>query len=251
MYEYGVRQLEKKFENPAAIFSLKAVGRGMEPTPNSQIGTVQEAVPISLLFPDFSTDATSILLENTLPKNLRIEYSSPTFQETAEIPPWQRYTGVVDPATELSTQESNENRVADIIRNIRDTKSIPDRELVAQRLFELLEDVREEDPVTNGISLKSLLNFYSFLQMHGYYLKKPAIGLTPTNEIYASWKESQASVFSIHFLASGFAHFAIIAPSPSPRIEKKVCISGTVNPDTLLEKVKPWGVLKWAGRERR
>jgi hypothetical protein len=251
MYEYGVSQLEKKFENSAAIFSLKAVGRGIEPIPNSQIGTVQEAVPLSLLFPDFSTDTTSILLENTLPKNLRVEYTTPTVQETAEIPTWQRYTGVVDPATELSTQESNENRVADIIRNIRDTKSIPDREVVAQRLFELLEDVKEEDQASIGISLKSLLNFYSFLQVYGYYLKKPSIGLTPTNEIYASWKERQLSVFSIHFLASGFVHFAIIAPSSIPRIEKKVCISGTVNPDTLLENVKPWGVLKWAGRERR
>ncbi len=248
MYKYGVNQSEKKFENPAAIFSLKAVGSWTEPISNGQFGTVQELNSPSLLY---SADATSIFLKTTLPKNLRIESSTPTVQETAEAPRWQFYSRVENPTTELSTQESNENQVSDIIRNIRDTKSIPEREVVAQRLFELLEDVKEEDPVSNGISLKSLLNFYSFLQMHSYYLKKPAIGLTPTNEIYASWKESQASVFSIHFLASGFAHFAIIAPSPSPRIEKKICISGTVNPDTLLEKVKPWGVLKWAGREGR
>lgn len=251
MYKYGVNQLEKKFENPAAIFSLKAVGSWMDPTSNGQFGAVQEINSSSFFYRDYSANATSILLKTTLPKDLRIENSTPTVQETAEAPRWQFYSGVEDPTTELSTQESNERQVSDIIRNIRDTKSIPDREVVAQRLFELLEDVREEGPVTNGISLKSLLNFYSFLQMHGYYLKKPAIGLTPTNEIYASWKESQASDFSIHFLASGFAHFAIIAPSPSPRLEKKVCISGTVNPDTLLEKIKPWGVLKWAGREGR
>lgn len=251
MYRYGVNQSEKKYENPAAIFNLKAVGSWMEPTSNGQFGTIQEANSPSLLYRDFSTDVTSILLKTTLPKILRIENSTPTVQETADAPTWQFYSGVEDPATELSTQESNETRVADIIRNIRDTKSIPDREVVAQRLFELLEDVREEDPVTNGISLKSLLNFYSFLQVHGYYLKKPAIGLTPTNEIYASWKEGHVSVFSIHFLASGFAHFAIITPSHSPGIEKKVCISGTVNPDTLMEKVKPWGILKWAGREGR
>ncbi len=251
MYEYKVSQLEKEFENPAAIFSSEAVVRGTELTSKNQIGAVHGAVTLSLLFPDFSTDATSILLKNTLPKNIRIEYSTPTIQETADIPKWQRYTGVVDPATELSTQEGNENRVADIIRNIRDTKSIPDHEVVAQRLFELLEDVKEEDPESKGISLKSLLNFYNFLQVYGYCLKKPSIGLTPTNEIYASWKERQSSVFSIHFLASGFVHFAIIAPSSIPRIEKKVSLSGTVNPDTLLEKVKPWGVLKWAGRERR
>jgi hypothetical protein len=251
MYEYKVNQSENKFENLAAIFSLKAVESWMEPTSNGQIGAVQEAVTPSLMFPYFSTDATSILLKTTLPKNLRIENSIPTFQETPEVPTWQHYSGVEDSATELSTQESNENRLAFIIRKIRYTKIIQDREVIAQRLFELLEDVREEEPVSKGISIESLHNFYSFLQLQGSYLKKPAIGLTPTNEIYASWKESHTSVFSIHFLASGFAHFAIIAPSHSPRMEKKVCMSGTVNPDTLIEKVKPWGVLKWAGREGR
>jgi hypothetical protein len=251
MYEYRVNQIEKKFENPAAIFNLKAVGSWVESTSNGQVGTVQEAITPSLLYRDFSSDTTSILFKTNLPKRLRIENSTPTVQETTEVPTWQFYSGVEDPATELSTQESNENQVAYIIRKMRYTQSIPDREVVAQRLFELLEDVREEEPVSKGLSIKSLLNFYNFLQVHGYYLKKPAIGLTPTNEIYASWKQNQASVFSIHFLASGFAHFVIIAPSHSPRLEKKVCISGTVNPDSLLEKVKPWGVLKWAGRDGR
>jgi len=42
----------------------------------------------------------------------------------------------------------------------------------------------EENP---SISIESLSSFYNFLQTHSG-LKKPAIGLTPVNDIYVSWK---------------------------------------------------------------
>lgn len=155
---------------------------------------------------------------------------------------------VEDTATESRTLEKNEDQVVDLISNIRFTRSIPDRESIAQRLFELLRDVKEEDLGNAGMQIGSLRSFYSFLQIHSN-LKKPAIGLTPENEIYVSWRAGLGSVFSIHFLSSGRVRFALIAHNP--RAERPVSLSGLANAEDLIEKVKPWGVLKWAEREGR
>lgn len=155
---------------------------------------------------------------------------------------------VEDTATEFRTLEKNEDQVADLISKIRFTRSIPDRESIAQRLFELLQDVKEEEAGNEGMSIGSVRSFYSFLQTHSN-LKKPAIGLTPVNDIYVSWKAELGSVFSIHFLSSGVVRFAIIAPNPSAK--QPVRLSGLANAESLVENVKPWGVLKWAGREGR
>ena len=153
-----------------------------------------------------------------------------------------------DTATESRTVEKNEDQVANLIWNILGTRSIPDRESIAKRLFELLQDVKEEETESAGVSIESLCSFYNFLQTHSN-LKKPAIALTPINDIYASWRAEGGFVFSIHFLSTGFVHFAIIAPSPYA--EQPSMISGSADVVNLLEKVKPWGILNWAGREGR
>jgi hypothetical protein len=154
-----------------------------------------------------------------------------------------------DTATDSRTLEKNEDQAAELIWNILDTQSIPDRISIAKRLFELLEDIKEEETESAGISIESLRSFYNFLQKHNNLLKKPAIALTPINDIYASWRAEGGFVFSIHFLSTGFVNFAIIAPNP--HAEQSVMISGSANAENLLEKVKPWGILKWAGREGR
>jgi PHP family Zn ribbon phosphoesterase len=153
-----------------------------------------------------------------------------------------------DTATESRTLEKNENQVADLIWNILGTRSIPDRESIAKRLFELLQDVKEEETESVGMSIESLRSFYNFLQTHSN-LKKPAIALTPVNDIYVSWKDELGSVFSIHFLSTGFVRFAIIAYSPCS--DQPISLSGLVKAESLVKNVKPWGVLKWAGREGR
>lgn len=150
-----------------------------------------------------------------------------------------------DPVTEFSTLEKNEYQVVSLIGKIRITRLIPDREIIARRLFELLQDVKDEDDST-GISVESLRSFYSFLQTYSY-LKKPAIGLTPVNDIYVSWQGESNSIFSINFLPSGFVRFAIITPGPRP--EQQARLTGIANVESLMEKVNPWGVLGWASRE--
>jgi hypothetical protein len=153
-----------------------------------------------------------------------------------------------DPATELNTLEKNEDQVATLIAKIRSTHSIPDRENIARRLYELLEDIKEEEPESSGMSLESLRSFYSFLQMYSY-LKKPAIGLTAANDIYISWKSGPNRVFSINFLPSDLPRFAIIIPGP--RSEQQERTTGSASIESLIERAKPWGVLDWATREGR
>jgi len=153
-----------------------------------------------------------------------------------------------DSSTESRTLEKNEKQADELIWKILDTQSIPDRISISKRLFELLEDVKEEETESAGISIESLRSFYNFLQTHSN-LKKPAIALTPINDIYVSWKDELGSVFSINFLSSGFVRFAIIAYSE--RSDQPTSLSGLVKTEDLVKNVKPWGVLKWAGREGR
>ncbi|OHE22029.1 MAG: hypothetical protein A2X92_03010 [Syntrophus sp. GWC2_56_31] len=155
-----------------------------------------------------------------------------------------------DAATEFRTLEKNEDQVTKLILNIRGTRSIPDRESIAKRLSELLQDAKEEGTENPGISIGSLRNFYNFLQTYSNLMMKPAIALTPINDIYVSWRAEGGFVFSIHFLSTGFVNFAIIAPNPNAEQPVRR-ISGSDNAENLLEKVKPWGILKWAGREGR
>ena len=151
-----------------------------------------------------------------------------------------------DASTELRTLEENEGQVLGLILKISRTRSIPYRESIAKRLFELLRDVQDEGTENAVMSVESLRSFYCFLQTHSN-LKRPAMGLTPANEIYVSWKAGVGSIFSIHFLSSGLVRFVIITPNPSGG--QPFNLSGSSNIESLMEKVKPWGVLKWAGHE--
>jgi hypothetical protein len=152
------------------------------------------------------------------------------------------------PVSELGTFEDNETQVKQLISRSR-VLPVSYKDSLARRLFELFEDSKEEDPDGMGISLGSLRSFYSFLQSNPN-LRKPALSLTPDCEIYASWRSGSDRVFSIHFLASGLARFAILSPACG-HAGQQVRLSGIATLDNFLEKVAPWGVLAWAGNGRR
>lgn len=222
-----VRQSVPKIENQAAMFSRRSIWNLDEEEVNQEawntrFGQTPLGVPIEPF--NWITGATAATQDSSL-KSFVDE----------------------DTATEFRTPEKNEDQVAKLIWNILGTRSIPDRESIAKRLFELLQDVKEEETESAGMSIESLRSFYNFLQTDSK-LKKPAIALTPANDIYVSWKDELGSVFSIHFLSTGFVRFAIIAYSPC---SESISLSGLVKAESLVKNVKPWGVLKWAGREGR
>jgi len=222
-----VRRSVPNIEDQAAIFSSRSICSFDE----EELDQVGWNTRFGQAFPDVIIDLSKWT------RNAATAQSS-----TFKIPV------VEDTTTEFRTLEKNEGQVVDLIWKIRLTRSIHDRESIAQRLLELLQDVKDEETESAGVSIGSLRSFYSFLQIHSN-LKRPIIGLTPVNDIYVSWKAEPGSVFSIHFLPSGVVRFVIIAPDS--RAEQQVRLSGLANIDSLMEKVKPWGVLKWAGREGR
>jgi hypothetical protein len=222
MYEHKANQ-EKMFEEQAAIFSRIILDRFYGEDESQSVGIYPSNQGWASFY-NWDRSATT--------KTLNKSYDTAVASDVEEN------------ISDLNTVESDEKRVADLIYNLSQTQSIKDRKTIAQRLFDLVEDLKDDEQEIMGMSLDSLRSFYSFMQLHGD-LKKPAIGLTPSNEIYVSWKADNDSVFSIHFLNSEDARFAIITTN----IGQKVSLSGTTNPHDLIEKVKPWGVIKWAERK--
>lgn len=132
----------------------------------------------------------------------------------------------------------------ELIFRIRTSLSIRYRESLANRLVTLFKDTKEEDPDSPGIAAGSLRNFFNFLQLHPN-LKYPSISLTPEYNIYASWRDEQNRVFSVHFLPNGGdARFVIFKPNYR-HPERQIRISGTSTTDILMETVSPYRVYDW------
>ena len=158
----------------------------------------------------------------------------------AFIRPWPEKE---DPFTQVDLLDSEEDHVKELIFRIRTSKSIPYRQSLANRLFTLFYDAKEEDPASLGISAGSLRNFYKFLLLHTN-LKCPTISLTPDYNIYASWRGEQKRIFSVHFLPNGDARFVIFIPNVR-HPERQIRISGAVTTDILMETVAPYHVCDW------
>lgn len=156
------------------------------------------------------------------------------------ISPWPEKE---DPFTQSDLLDSEENMAQEIIYRIKTTLSVPYRERLANRLLTLVNDAKEEDPSSPGITVGSLRSFYNFFQSHPN-LKYPAISFMPENNIYASWRSEQNRLFSVHFLPNGDTRFVIFKPNER-HPDKQMRISGTATTDILMETVTPYGVWDW------
>ena len=107
----------------------------------------------------------------------------------------------------------------------------------------MFNDAKEEDPASLGIAAGSLRSFYNFLRLH-HDLKYPNISLTPDYNIYASWKNGQKRVFSVHFLPNGDVRFVIFKPN-NRHTERQIRISGIITSDILMETVLSHRVSDW------
>lgn len=138
-----------------------------------------------------------------------------------------------------------DNQVKKIIFLIRKSQSIVNHFSLANRLLTLFIDAKEEDPFSPGITVGSLKNFYYFLLLSLHKkLKVPTISLTPENNIYASWRDEQSRVFSVHFLSNEDVRFVIFKPNDK-HPERKIRLSGTATTDTLIDSAIPSDVWDW------
>lgn len=156
------------------------------------------------------------------------------------IRPW---TEKEDPFTQVDLLDSEEDAAQEIIYRVKTTLSVPYRERLANRLLTLVNDAKEADSSSSGITVGSLRSFYNFFQSHPN-LKYPAISLMPEDNIYASWRSEQNRLFSVHFLPNGDTRFVIFKPNER-HPDKQMRISGTATTDILMETVTPYGVWDW------
>ena len=173
---------------------------------------------------------------------------SPTVNQEYREATVNGWTENEDPFTQANLLDSEDNKVRQLISQIRRSTSIPNNERLANRLITLFNAAKEEDPDSPGISVDSIHNFYHFLQKHTY-LKYPIITLTPDNEIYASWKGGHNQVFSVHFVSNENTHFVIFKPNEN-NPERKIISYGTDTVDTLLKTVAFTGICDWILDER-
>ncbi|MCP4270214.1 MAG: hypothetical protein GY777_32340 [Candidatus Brocadiaceae bacterium] len=149
-----------------------------------------------------------------------------------------------DPFTQADLLDIEDYQVQELILRFRTLPSSTYHERLVSRLFTLFNDAREEDPVSPGIAVGSLRNFYNFIQLHTN-LKCPSLSLTPDNNIYASWRSEHNLVFSVHFLlTNGDVRFVILKPNDM-HSKKQICHSGTATIDTLIEEVESSNVRDW------
>ncbi len=144
-----------------------------------------------------------------------------------------------DPLTQADLNDEEE-KLQEIIFKIRTSISLSFRENLAKRLLSLLYDAKEEN---EGIRLASLINFYEFLTLYPD-IKCPIISLTPDNDLYATWKPEQNSLFSVRFLSNRDVQLVIFKPNElHPDKTDRFLVTTTV--DSLKGEVKPHGIWNW------
>lgn len=175
-----------------------------------------------------------------------IKNSSHANQE-ADFDSFIDFSGEIGPVIQNDLTDSNDSEVQELILRIKTTSSIPDRAGIANRLLTLFHYSKEEDPDFIGIRANSLKSFYNFLRSYSQ-LKRPAITLTPDNNIYASWRGDEGRVFSIHFLPDSDVNFVIFTPNKR-RPERKTRTAGKTTFDMLMEtEASAYNLYDWISK---
>ena len=149
------------------------------------------------------------------------------------------------PFDELDEKLTSEEKVKRLIDYVREGAKIQFAHELAVKLS-FLNEVVNEDPDEDSISIDSMRNFISFLQ-NTTSLKCPNVALTPSNEIHAQWRTAPNRHFAAVFLPTGETRFVIFTPnSKDPEMTDR--ISGLTSADSLLETIQPHKVLEWASK---
>jgi len=156
------------------------------------------------------------------------------------------YPAFESPFDKLDELREEDERVREIISHIRSHLRADFAHQLASRLEFLVEAAREEYPDEVAILPESLRNFISFLQS-GTDLKYPDVMLAPSKNIRAQWRTAPNRHFAVEFLATGDAQFVVFSPDPN-HPESTIRLTGLVSIDSLMETVRPHGVLSWSSQ---
>ncbi len=122
-------------------------------------------------------------------------------------------SGIVESAEETTqtVKDVKKESVLTLIEEIRKTKTIPYSEQIADRLYQLNEDVLEEYPENDLILPDSLSDYYRFLKINTN-LSFPSISITSNGNIWVQWEQTVNHHFSIEFEGQGEVVFVAFAP---------------------------------------
>ena len=169
--------------------------------------------------------------------------SSATFEANLEEVFYPAFESPFDKLDELREEDE---RLREIISHVRSHLRADFARQLASRLEFLVEAAREEYPDEVAILPESLKNFISFLHS-GADLKYPDVVLSPSKNIRAQWRAAPNRHFAVEFLATGDAQFVVFSPD-SNHPESTIRLTGLVSIDSLMETVRPHGVLSWSSQ---
>lgn len=143
--------------------------------------------------------------------------------------------------SETFTQQ--ESSVTELIANVRTSSDMPFGKRLAARLESLTETSKEEFPEQEPISHRSLHDFLIFIRSV-LDIAYPDVVLTYKGHIRAEWTKSRNRHFAVEFLGANEVRFVVFAPDPK-KPYKTNRASGLSALDSLMELVRPYGVLVW------
>ncbi len=141
---------------------------------------------------------------------------------------------------------NEDEKVLELISHIQGQLNIDFAERLTSRIQFLFEVSKEEYPDEIAIISGSLRNFISFLQSSPN-LNYPDVVLTPSKNIRVQWKTANNRHFAVEFLSTGDTQFVVFSPDQK-HPERTIRLSGLVSLDSLMETVKPHGILGWSSR---
>ncbi|RPI79724.1 MAG: hypothetical protein EHM45_01760 [Desulfobacteraceae bacterium] len=179
-----------------------------------------------------------IIANNSLPKALK---SSRTDPIKCEIIPFPSSGSPFDQIDEIYIDD--DHKALSVIKNIPKSLKLEHAQRIANRLQYLYDVSKEDDPDEIAISSQSMecfLKFFAQDERFGY----PDIALTPSKNILVEWRIGPDQNFAIEFLSKNDTYFALFAPDPK-HPERVARVSGSVSIDSVLDIIKPYGILSW------
>jgi len=171
---------------------------------------------------------------------------------TADASPFEEYTGEFSRWVKLWTSQSPFDQLSDlrelqlrgIVSDIRSHLNVSFSEQLADRVEELVDIVKEEDPTQlELISSESLLNLIVFLRSEPG-ISCPLLFLTPDGYFRARWRKASDQHFAVEFLPLGRVEYVLFAQDL--KREKQIARhSGVVSRESLMESVGSYKVRHW------
>lgn len=218
------------------------------PNPSFQLAEtiLSESVPIVLLGDEMETESKENYFHA---KNIDLQnnsWSTDCWYQLLRPQTLYSFETTFDLPNTSQTVKPHKS-VVELIGDVRDQLDVPFVFNLAKRLDFLVEASQEEYPDQEPISPQSLQDFVNFL-LEPNNLSCPEVVLTPNGNIRSQWKKSRNQHFAVEYLGNRNVRFVVFAPDQND-LDKITRVSGQTSLDSLIDNVKPYGVLSWSTLE--